>query len=49
MLDESRSIVRGSEMHPEANTVTAALDRFGLWAVLGETRRMFLPLAMRNR
>jgi len=38
-----------SMVHPEANTVTAALDRFGLWAVLGETRRMFLPVVVRRR
>ncbi|MFQ5858777.1 MAG: hypothetical protein ACE5LU_24515 [Anaerolineae bacterium] len=30
------------------NTVTATPDHFSLWAVLGETRRMFLPLVLRN-
>jgi len=30
-----------------ANTVTATPDHFSLWAVLGETRRVYLPLIMR--
>ena len=29
------------------NFVTATLDHFGLWAVLGETNRVFLPLVVR--
>ena len=32
----------------DANTVTATPDRLGLWAVLGETRRLFLPVTLRN-
>jgi hypothetical protein len=31
------------------NTVTATPARFGLWVVLGETRRMFLPAIWRSR
>jgi len=30
-----------------ANKVTATPDHFSLWAVLGETRRVYLPLIMR--
>jgi hypothetical protein len=30
------------------NTVTATPDRFGLWAVLGETRRLFLPVSFKD-
>ena len=37
-----------SVVHPEANTVTTALDRFGLWAVLGKTRRMLLPVVVKD-
>jgi oligopeptide transport system substrate-binding protein len=31
-----------------ANTVTAHPNHFSLWAVLGETRRVYLPLVLRN-
>jgi hypothetical protein len=31
-----------------ANTITAAPDHFSLWAVLGETRRVYLPLTLKN-
>lgn len=31
-----------------ANTVTAMPNHFSRWAVLGETRRVFLPLVLRN-
>ena len=37
-----------STVDTEANTVTAAPDHFGLWAVLGETWRMYLPVVLRN-
>ena len=32
-----------------ANTVTATPNHFSLWAVLGETKRAYLPLVLRNR
>ncbi len=32
-----------------ANTVRATPDHFSLWAVLGETRRVHLPLVLRSR
>jgi len=32
-----------------ANTVTAHPNHFSRWAVLGETRRVYLPLVLRNR
>ena len=38
----------GSVLDEEANTVTATLNHFGTWAVLGETRRMYLPAILRN-
>jgi len=38
-----------SVVNLEANTVTAMPNHFGLWAVLGETRRMFLPVVVRRR
>jgi len=31
-----------------ANTVRATPNHFSLWAVLGETRRIYLPLVLRN-
>jgi oligopeptide transport system substrate-binding protein len=31
-----------------ANTVTAAPNHFSLWAVLGETRHVYLPLILKN-
>jgi hypothetical protein len=31
-----------------ANTITAAPNHFSLWAVLGETRRVYLPLILKN-
>lgn len=40
---ESTSVVA-----PEANMVTATPDHFGLWAVLGETRRVFLPVILKS-
>jgi len=30
------------------NTVTATPDHFSVWAVLGETRRVFLPVVLRE-
>jgi len=30
------------------NTVTATPDHLSLWAVLGETRRVFLPVVLRK-
>jgi hypothetical protein len=32
-----------------ANTVTATPNHFSVWAVLGETRRVFLPVILKNR
>jgi len=32
-----------------ANTITAHPDHFSKWAVLGETRRVYLPLILKNR
>jgi hypothetical protein len=37
-----------SVVDPVHNTVTATPNDFGLWAVLGETRRMFLPVVLRK-
>lgn len=37
-----------SVVDPDANIVTAAPDHFSLWAVLGTTRQVFLPVVMRN-
>lgn len=37
-----------SVVDPVANTVTATPNHFSLWAVFGETRRMFLPLTSNN-
>lgn len=36
-----------SGVNPSAHTITATPGRVGLWAVLGETRRSFLPVARR--
>jgi len=33
---------------PAENSVTGAPDHFSIWAVLGETRRVFLPLVLRQ-
>ena len=38
-----------SRVNAGANIITAQPDRFGTWAVLGETRRVYLPLTMRAR
>jgi oligopeptide transport system substrate-binding protein len=38
----------GSVVDTAANTVTAHPNHFSRWAVLGETRRMHLPLVLRN-
>jgi hypothetical protein len=47
--DESQWVKEPSSVvDPDANTVTAMLDHFSLWAVLGETRRVFLPVVLRN-
>ena len=37
-----------SEVDPAENSVTGAPDHFSIWAVLGETRRVFLPLVLRQ-
>jgi len=37
-----------SEVDVNANTVTAHPNHFSLWAVLGETKRVYLPLVLRN-
>jgi hypothetical protein len=37
-----------SQVNTVNNTVTATPDHFSLWAVLGETRRVFLPVVLRN-
>jgi len=31
-----------------ANTITAAPNHLSVWAVLGETRQVFLPVALKN-
>ncbi|MFQ5813915.1 MAG: hypothetical protein ACE5I2_12135, partial [Anaerolineae bacterium] len=36
-----------SVVDTDNNTVTATPEHFSLWAVLGETRRMFLPVVLR--
>ena len=38
-----------STLVTETNTVTATSDHLGLWAVMGETQRTYLPLIPRNR
>jgi hypothetical protein len=38
-----------SEVDTAANTVTAHPNHFSRWTVLGETRRIYLPLVLRNR
>jgi hypothetical protein len=38
-----------SSVDPVTKLVTAEVDHLSLFAVLGETRRVYLPLAMRNR
>jgi hypothetical protein len=37
-----------SAVDPVAKTVTATPDHLSLWAVLGETRWVFLPLVLRG-
>jgi hypothetical protein len=37
-----------SAVNTSTNTMTARPNHFSLWAVLGETRRVFLPLVLRN-
>jgi hypothetical protein len=37
-----------SELDEGSNTITATPDHFSTWAVLGETRRVFLPLVWRT-
>ena len=37
-----------SEVDMAANTVIAHPNHFSLWAVLGETKRVYLPLVLRN-
>jgi len=36
-----------SEVYPATNTITAQPDHFSLWAVLGETQRVYLPLVLK--
>lgn len=38
-----------SSVDTVANIVTATPDHFSLWAVLGETRKVYLPLVLRRR
>lgn len=38
-----------SSVDPATNTITATPNHLSLWAVLGETHRIYLPLVMRNR
>jgi peptide/nickel transport system substrate-binding protein len=38
-----------SQVHSGDRTVTATPDHFSHWAVLGETRRVFLPVVVRNQ
>jgi hypothetical protein len=37
-----------SEVETSSNTVTAEPSHFSSWAVFGETRRVFVPLVMKN-
>lgn len=37
-----------SDVDVVANTVTATPDHLGLWAVFGETRRVFCPLVLKG-
>ncbi len=37
-----------STVDTDANTITAQPNHFSLWAVLGETRRVYLPLVLKN-
>jgi hypothetical protein len=37
-----------SQVHVQANAVTALPQRLGWWSVLGETRRACLPLTLRD-
>ena len=41
------NLLRG-EVDTAANIITATPNHFSLWAVLGETRRVFLPVTLRN-
>lgn len=36
-----------SQVNVGSETVTARPDHFSIWAVLGETRRIWLPLVLR--
>ncbi|MFZ1599664.1 MAG: peptide ABC transporter substrate-binding protein [Anaerolineae bacterium] len=38
-----------SQVDPAANTVSATPNHFSRWAVLGETRRVYLALTLKNR
>ena len=38
----------GSQVDPLANTVSAHPDHFSLWALLGDVRRVYVPLVMRQ-
>ena len=42
-VEDASSVVNAAE-----NSVTATPDHFSLWAVLGETRRVYLPLVLRG-
>ena len=37
-----------SSVAPASNTITATPDHLSLWAALGETHRVYLPLVVRN-
>jgi len=47
--DGSQWVKETSSVDTIANTVTAWPNHFSRWAVLGETRQVYLPLVLRNR
>lgn len=47
--DGTQWIVESStHVNPTTNTVTATPNHFSVWAVFGETKRVFLPLLLKN-
>jgi oligopeptide transport system substrate-binding protein len=46
--DGNQWIQEPSHVNPAANTVTATPNHFSLWAVFGETKRVFLPLVLKT-
>jgi Tol biopolymer transport system component len=44
----SQWVPEASSVYTASNTVVAAPNHLSLWAVLGETRRVYLPLVLKN-